>query len=56
MNPKIQQLGIRLVPRPKIKATKSLDLAGQEGKQIVLVETMRVLQMHAKTFKKLADM
>lgn len=56
MNPKIQQLGIRLVPRPKIRPTRTLDLSGPEGQKIVLAETIRVLRTHARTFKKLADM
>jgi len=56
MNLKIQQLGIRLVPRPKIKAIKLLYFSGAEGKQIVLAETIRVLKTHAKTFSMLADM
>lgn len=56
MNPKILQLGIQLVPRPKIKPTKQLDLSGVAGQQIVLSETKLVLRTHAKTFKKLADM
>ncbi|WP_423185321.1 acetyltransferase [Alishewanella sp. d11] len=56
MNPKIQQLGLKLVQRPKIKPKKQLDLTGLEGQQIVLSETKLVLRTHAKTFKKLADM
>ncbi len=56
MNPKIQQLGIQLIPRPKIKSTKQLDLSGAAGQQIILTQTERVLRIHAKTFKKLADM
>jgi hypothetical protein len=56
MNPKIQQLGIQLVHRPKIKPKKQLDLTGIEGQQIVLSETKLVLRTHSKTFKKLADM
>ena len=42
--------------RPKIKATKKLDLSGEEGKQIVKSETKIALRTHPKTFKKLADM
>lgn len=56
MNPKIQQLGLQLIKRPKIKPKKQLDLSGNEGQQIVLSETKLVLRTHAKTFKKLADM
>lgn len=56
MNPKIVQLGIKLIPRPHIKATKLLDLSGFNGQQIVHAETIKVLRIHAKTFKKLATM
>ena len=42
--------------RPKIKATKQLNLIGDEGKQIIKSETKLVLRTHQKTFEKLADM
>lgn len=56
MNKKIERYGVKAVARPKIKATKKLDLSGELGKQIVRSETKLVLRMHKKTFRKLADM
>lgn len=56
MNTKIEQYGVKAVIRPKIKATKKLDLSGIEGKQIVRSETKIVLRSHPKTFRRLADM
>lgn len=48
--------GVKYVARPKISATKALDLRGVAGKQIIKSETKLVLRTHAKTFRKLADM
>ncbi|SDS37180.1 acetyltransferase [Pseudomonas sp. R4-83] len=56
MNNKLNTYGVSIVERPKIKATKKLDLGGDQGKQIVYSETKLVLRTHQKTFKKLADM
>lgn len=56
MNSKLNTYGVSIVERPKIKATKKLDLGGDLGKQIVYSETKLVLRTHQKTFKKLADM
>ena len=56
MNKKVEAYGVPAVERPKIKATKKLDLTGEYGKQIVLSETKLALRTHQKTFKKLADM
>ncbi|UFH51619.1 acetyltransferase [Pseudomonas sp. KNUC1026] len=56
MNPNLDIYGISIVERPKIKATKKLDLSGDLGKQIVYSETKLVLRTHKKTFQKLADM
>ncbi|MFN7505799.1 MAG: acetyltransferase [Limnobacter sp.] len=56
MNTKIAKYGVTPVERPKIRATKTLDLRNELGKQVVLSETKLVLRTHAKTFKKLADM
>ncbi|MFF7706949.1 acetyltransferase [Pseudomonas sp. NPDC007930] len=56
MNHKLNAYGVSIVDRPKIKATKKLDLSGDQGKQIVYSETELVLATHKKTFKKLADM
>jgi hypothetical protein len=56
MNRKLKTYGISIVDRPKIKATKKLDLSGDQGKQIVYSETKLALRTHRKTFQKLADM
>ncbi len=51
-----RRYGVDLVKRPKIKATRSLSLEGETGKQIVKSETKLVLRTHKKTFARLADM
>lgn len=56
MNHKLNTYGIAIVERPKVKATKKLDLGGDQGRQIVYSETKLVLRTHKKTFQKLADM
>lgn len=56
MNHKLNTYGISIVERPKIKATKKLDLGGDSGRQIVCSETKLVLRTHKRTFEKLADM
>lgn len=56
MNQKLNTYGISIVERPKIKATKKLDLGGEQGKQIVYSETKLALRTHKRTFQKLADM
>ena len=56
MNDKVEAYGVKAVERPKIPATKKLDLTGAEGRQIVKSETKLVLRTHKETFKKLADM
>ena len=56
MNKKVELYGVSAVVRPKIKATKSLDLSGVHGQQIVKSETKLALRTHRKTFAKLADM
>ncbi|MBA6067260.1 acetyltransferase [Pseudomonas mosselii] len=56
MKHKLENYGIAIVDRPKIKATKKLDLGGDQGKQIVYSETKLALRTHRKTFQKLADM
>lgn len=56
MNQKLNTYGVYIVERPKIKATKKLDLSGDQGKQIVFSETKLALRTHKKTFQKLADM
>ena len=42
--------------RPKIIATKKLDLTGEEGKEIVRQLTIKTLKNHKNTFAKLAGM
>ncbi|MGW7677849.1 acetyltransferase [Shewanella sp. S23-S33] len=56
MNRKLEAYGVQAVIRPKIKATKQLDLSGDLGRQIIKSETKLVLRTHPKTFQKLADM
>lgn len=56
MNTKIEIYGVKAVKRPKIAASKKLDLTGESGQQIVKSETKLVLRTHKRTFEKLADM
>lgn len=56
MNKNLDIYGVSIVSRPKIKATKKLDLSGEFGRQIVISETKLALRTHKNTFKKLADM
>ncbi|WP_022943292.1 hypothetical protein [Psychromonas hadalis] len=53
---KVENYGVKAVQRPKIRATKELDLSGISGQQIVKSETKLALRTHIKTFKKLAYM
>ena len=56
MNKTIEKYGLKAVEWPKIKASKSISLKGEEGKQIVKSETKLILTQHRKTFSKLAFM
>ncbi|WP_087090590.1 acetyltransferase [Acinetobacter pittii] len=56
MNKKVEKYGVVAVSRPKILATKQLDLSGDAGRQIIKSETKLALRTHSKTFKRLADM
>ena len=56
MSGKISNYGVKPVKRPRIVATKSLNLSGEEGKQIINSESRLALRTHKKTFAKLADM
>jgi len=56
MNKKVEAYGVSAVARPKIKATKTLDLSGESGKQIVKSEAKLAIRTHRKTFTKLAHM
>ena len=40
MNSKVEKYGLQAVERPRIKATRKLDLSGPEGQQIVKSETI----------------
>lgn len=56
MNTNLEIYGVNIVTRPKIKATKKIDLSGDYGRQLVNTETRLALRTHKRTFKKLADM
>lgn len=56
MTKKIESYGVRAVVRPKIKASKELDLSSIYGQQIVKSETKLALRTHKKTLDKLAQM
>lgn len=56
MKNNLSKYRVQIVPRPKIVATKELNLAGEEGKEIVRELTLRTLKNHQKTFAKLAKM
>lgn len=56
MTHKLSKYGISPIPRPKILATKKLDLTSEQGQQIIKSETKLVLRTHKETFKRLSDM
>ena len=56
MNKIVEKYGLKPVSRPKVKLVRELDLSGQKGKEIVRSKTKLVMQVHKKTFTKLADM
>jgi len=56
MNQKIEKYGFKSIQRPRIQASVELNLASEEGKQIVKSETKLILIKHKKTFEKLAHM
>lgn len=56
MSEKFEKYHVATVNRPKIVATKKLDLSGKQGEQIIKSETKLVLRTHSETFKRLADM
>ena len=43
--------GVNYVARPHIKANKKLELAGETGKEVIKVETEKVLKIHKKLLK-----
>jgi hypothetical protein len=56
MNTRIEKYGVKAVKRPKVKATKILNLSGNDGRLIVRKETEATLKNHKKTFTKLSTM
>lgn len=52
----MKKYGVEIVDRPKIKATKMLDLSNKEGELLVRDLTMKILNTHKKTFQRLADL
>jgi len=56
MNRIIEKYGLTPVSRPKVKLSRELDLSGQKGKEIARSKTKLVMQVHQKTFAKLANM
>ena len=48
--------GVEYIARPYIKATEKIDLTGETGKEIIKVETEKVLRVHKKTFERLSQM
>lgn len=56
MNSIVAKYGLKPVSRPKIKATRDLDLSDDNGRAIIRSKTKLVLKVHKNTFKKLADM
>lgn len=56
MNKIVEKYGLKPVSRPKVRLVRELDLSGLKGKEIVRSKTKLVMQLHKKTFSKLADM
>lgn len=56
MENSLKKYGVKIVPRPKIKPSKELDLTGKEGGKIVEYETKLILIRHRKAFERLADL
>ena len=56
MENSLKKYGVKIVPRPKIKPSKELDLTGKEGEKIVEYETKLILIRHRKAFERLADL
>lgn len=52
----MKKYGVEIVHRPKIKATKFLDLSGLEGEKIIELLTEKILVRHQKAFKRLSNM
>ena len=56
MENSVKKYGVKVVFRPKIKASKKLDLSGEEGEKIVEYQTKLLLIRHKKAFERLADL
>jgi hypothetical protein len=56
MENSVKKYGVKIVSRPKIKASKKLDLTCKEGEKIVEYETKLLLIRHKKAFERLADL
>ena len=56
MNKIVEKYGLKPVSRPKVRLVRELDLSDLKGKEIVRSKTKLVMQLHKKTFSKLADM
>lgn len=52
----MKKYGVEIVDRPKIKATKVLDLSGTEGEKIIKSLTKKILIQHQKAFERLSNM
>lgn len=52
----MKKYGVEIVDRPKIKATKFLDLSGIEGEKIIKSLTKKILIRHQKAFERLSNM
>ena len=52
----MKKYGVEIVDRPKIKATKTLDLSGVKGEKIIKSLTEKILIRHEKAFKRLQGM
>jgi len=57
MENKLLKYGVKTpVHRPRIVATKQLDLNTNEGRELVRLEAKNQLRIHRKTFERLAVM
>lgn len=56
MNKIVKKYGVKPVSRPKVRLSRELNLSSLAGKEIVRSNTKLVMQLHKKTFSKLADM
>jgi hypothetical protein len=52
----MKKYGVEIVHRPKVKATKFLDISGPEGEKIIELLTEKILIRHQKAFKRLSNM